>query len=839
MALLPVYLSVALCAGVVLAFATPGALSGAMAVTGMCVSGAAAGLWRGRAGVVLVCALGGMCAAGLALGVHADQRARTPVLPALLDQTPPGVVDVSGMLEDDASAGANGVRLRLSVRQLAGRAVDGAEAVALTVGGAFAEAQMAQWRAGRVIRAAATLRRPAHYLNQGVPDDRLALARRGLTLVGSVKSAALVEVVRHGSWRQERAADLRAYVRSTLSTHVAPRDVTAAAIATAILIGDRAGLDPGLEKRLQIAGTYHVIAISGGNIAVLTVILLGLSRLLRLPVWLGSPLVALLLVLHAGLVGGGASVARATTMAVVYLGLRTCDQSAWSLNALAAAVLCLVVARPLAVVDPGFVLSVGATAAIIVLASRVTAVNGGGWRRTALGVVAASIATELVLLPVSASFFNRVTVAGVVLNLVAVPLMAVVQVAASLTVAAHATASGAAGACGLVTAWAAGGLAGSARVVEWMPWLALRLPAPATWVASLYLLALLGVVNGRHIATWTRRWARALPRGCAVLAGGCALWILLAPHTWRWPWRADGWLRVVALDVGQGDATLVEFPDGARWLVDAGGLAGSTSVDIGERVVAPSLWARGTGRLDALVLTHGDPDHIGGARSAVEDFRPAVFAGVPVASHLPMNTVRAAAQGKGLHWGRLTRGDTWRAGAVHIRVWHPPAPDWERQRVRNDDSIVIELRYGDVSVVLPGDISSGVEAELATLIAPARRRVLKAAHHGSASSTSDAWLTALRPEIVLISCGRDNRYGHPAPAVLRRVRDHGATIVRTDDDGQVVVETDGTSVRVSSFMGRANPTSTKVAKEYTNGTKGHMKVTKRTDSTERGSHAAR
>lgn len=806
MALLPIYLSLALCAGVVLALAIPAALSGAMAVMGMCVAGAAAGLWSGRGRVVLVCALGGTCAAGLALGEHADHRAAAPVLPALLDRAPAGVVELSGTLEDDASVGANGVRLRLSVNQFTGHTVHGAETAALTVGGAFAEAQMARWRAGRAIRTAATLRRPAHYLNQGVPDDRISLARRGLTLVGSVKSASLVEVVTHGSWRQERAADLRAYVRGALATHVAPRDTTAAAIATAILIGDRAGLDPGLEKRLQIAGTYHVIAISGGNIAVLTVVLLGLSRVMRLPVWLGGPLVAILLVLHAGLVGGGASVARATTMAVVYLGLRTCDQSAWSLNALAAAVLCLVVARPLAVVDPGFVLSVGATAAIIVLTSRVSAVNGGGWRRTALGVVAASLATELVLLPVSATFFNRVTVAGLLLNLAAVPLMAVVQVMASLTVAAHAVTPAAAGACGLVTAWAAGGLAGSARVVEWMPWLAIRLPAPATWVASLYLLALLGVVVRRHISARPRRWSRSLSRGCAVVAAMCALWILLAPSTWRWPWRADGWLRVVALDVGQGDATLVEFPDGARWLVDAGGLAGSTSVDIGERVVAPSLWARGTGSLDALVLTHGDPDHIGGASSAIGDFGPTVFDGVPVPSHTPMHTVRAVARAKGVPWGRLTRGDTWRQGPVQIHVWNPLAPDWERQRVRNDDSIVIELRYGDVSVVLPGDISSEVEAELAALMPPAARRVLKAAHHGSASSTSDAWLTALRPEIVLISCGRDNRYGHPAPAVLRRVRDHGAAIFRTDEDGQVVVETEGKVVRVGSFRGRNYPT---------------------------------
>ncbi len=286
MPLLPVFLALALCGGVLLALTT--ADRSRRRRSRGSSRARSARRWRvgrRRPWVVLACGLAGTCAAGLALGAHADRRARAPQLPALLDQVHSGgVVTLSGVLEEDASAGANGVRLRLAVHRFAGRQVDGAETAALTVGGTLAEPQMAQWRAGRTIRTAATLRRPAHYLNPGVGDDRLALARRGLTLVGSVKSGTLVEVQAPGTWRHERAADLRAHVRATLATYVRPRDPTAAAIATAILIGDRAGLDPALEKRLQIAGTYHVIAISGGNIAVLTAILLGLARLFRVAV---------------------------------------------------------------------------------------------------------------------------------------------------------------------------------------------------------------------------------------------------------------------------------------------------------------------------------------------------------------------------------------------------------------------------------------------------------------------------------------------------------------------------------------------------------------------------
>ncbi len=177
---------------------------------------------------------------------------------------------------------------------------------------------------------------------------------------------------------------------------------------------------------------------------------------------------------------------------------------------------------------------------------------------------------------------------------------------------------------------------------------------------------------------------------------------------------------------------------------------------------------------------------------------------------MPLQTLRDRARGPpppvGPTHSAASRG---RSAAPHVRVWHPPPPDWERQRVRNDDSVVIEVRYGDVSIVLPGDISAEVERSLAAEIPPARHRVLKAAHHGSATSTSDVWLDALRPDVVVFSCGRENRYGHPAPAVLRRVRDRGAKVFRTDQDGQVVVETDGKALRVSTFTGRAYETTTK------------------------------
>ncbi len=799
MRLLPVLLAGALAAGIGLALMTLPDPRIGLAALFASVALVVIGLVRQSAHVVVWAACAGVTAGGVALGAHAEGRARHPAAAALVESSD-GVVVVSGVLLEDAAAGPGGVRLRLGIKSIDAAPVSPGESAALTVVGALAPGKMGEWRAGRAISAPAALRRPAHYLNPGVPDDRHALARRGLVLVGTVKSAALVEMLAHGSWRQECAADVRAMVRRALSANVQPYDATAAAIATAILIGDRAGLDADLEERLQAAGTYHVIAISGGNIAILSLVLISVARLFRVPPAPGAVLAGALLVAHASLVGAGPSVVRATTMAVICLGLRSLDQSAWSVNALAAAAGGLLLATPLALVEPGFVLSVGATAAIVVLAPRFVPESWTGWRRAIAGVAAASMATELVLLPASATLFNRVTVAGLVLNLAAVPLMAVVQIAASATVALDAANAGGALAAGALTAWAARGLVATSGLIDWWPWLAIRTPAPSWWISATYLIAVAVVVAGPLVTRAQGRRRVWLQRGSVTIAAVASLWILTAPSTWRWPWRADGLLRVVSLDVGQGDATLVEFPDGRRWLVDAGGLPGSQTFDVGARVVAPALWARGTGRLDALILTHGDPDHVGGAAAVIGDFRPAIFDGVPVPSHVPVRRLMALATSRGRPWTRLVAGQALHVGGVAVRVWHPPPPDWERPRVRNDDSVVLELRYGEVSVVLPGDISAEVERSIASSIPRARHRVLKAAHHGSASSTSAEWLDTLRPDVVIVSCGRENRYGHPAPAVLERVRRQGARVFRTDRDGQVVVETDGTGLRVETYV---------------------------------------
>ena len=339
----------------------------------------------------------------------------------------------------------------------------------------------------------------------------------------------------------------------------------------------------------------------------------------------------------------------------------------------------------------------------------------------------------------------------------------------------------------------ASGLLESSRFVELAPWLARDVPAPAWWLCAVYYAAaaLLLVRPTRVRMALLVAAATCLVAGPRFAARGLV------------PLPEPGRLRVVVLDVGQGDATLIVPPRGDAVLVDTGGLAGTT-FDIGTRVLVPALRALGIARLHALVLTHGDPDHVGGAEVMLERLRPAnVWEGVPVPPHPVLQLLLQRAEQRQIVWRTVRPGDVERAGPVEIRVLHPPAPDWERQRVRNDDSVVLEVRYHDVSILLPGDIGREVEEALIPGLALAPLVILKAAHHGSATSSSEAFIEATRPAAVIFSAGKNNRFGHPARAVVERFKRREVEMFNTAHDGAVFIETDGREVEVRGWTGQS------------------------------------
>jgi competence protein ComEC len=715
------------------------------------------------------------------------------------------------LLIEDASPRDGYVSLRVAVAALRlnerWQPVEGG--VIVSVGGVVQRDRVIEWRAGRTIQAPMVFRRPARYLNDGVPDFEEALSRDGTTLFATVKSALVVDVVSYGGPIDELAADVRAHVRTALASWIAPHSVVSEAIAAAVLIGDRTGVPDETRDALQAAGTYHVIAISGGNIAIVAAGTSGLLALFGVRGRTGALVTIVVLSAFAVVVTAGPSVWRATLMAVIYFAARVVDHRTpvWQATALAAAI--MLVLQPLDLSDPGFLLTFGATAALVEGARRGAGLVAGLQNKTrptsALGrarpvavaivswvvaTVLASLAVEVALLPVSAYAFSRVTSAGLLLNLLAVPAMGLVQIAAMVVTMASESSLVAYGA-GWTTHMAASVLVSSADLVKAAPWLAVRVPPPAAGIVFVYYAALLATVAGRGRL-----------RIAAVSVYVAALLAIVTGTDFARLVRSGGQpppVRLTVFDVGQGESMLLETA-GHTLLVDTGGAPFGGGVDVGRRVLAPALWARGIRSLDALLITHGDPDHLGGAVAVADDLRPRqIWEGIRLPQHLPTQELLRDAARLQSPIVPLRAGEVRRHGDVQLRVLHPPPPDWERRRVRNDDSVVIEVVYRDVAMLLTGDISAEVERAIVPLLTPARLRVLKVAHHGSRTSSSSALLEAWRPQVAVISCGRGNRFGHPTREVLQRLESIGATVLRTDLDGEITIETDGGSLRVGTY----------------------------------------
>jgi len=288
---------------------------------------------------------------------------------------------------------------------------------------------------------------------------------------------------------------------------------------------------------------------------------------------------------------------------------------------------------------------------------------------------------------------------------------------------------------------------------------------------------------------------------------GCGLAVAVFPFGSKW---SKGQLEVTVLDVGQGDSLFVVSPGGKTMLIDGGGAFGGfpgheehQGVDPGEEAVSPYLWSRGFRKLNVVALTHAHQDHLGGLTAVLENFRVGkLWIGREV-STLPLAQLEGLAREKKIPIEHELRGKSFSWDGLEGEfLWPEVSPEEIAPSAKNNDSLVLRLRLGNQSMLLPGDAEKESERTILAEHDPnaLRADVLKIGHHGSKNSTTSEFLAAVQPRVAIISSGESNPYGHPSPELLQRLENAGVRILRTDSDGAVHVLTDGTRLEISCFV---------------------------------------
>jgi competence protein ComEC len=581
---------------------------------------------------------------------------------------------------------------------------------------------------------------------------------------------------------------VRRYVLHFIDSTIPGED---GAFLKGILIGERSGMTQETREAFTNSGVAHVLAVSGSNVAVVAAAVFFFLGFFRLPRWVHLPATGLGLILYMLLAANQPPVVRATVMALVFLLGRTIEAKSNPYNAIGIAALIILAYDTLQVFDVGFQLSFTAVLSILYFYPKVNSWIGLlGLHRGFLWMLRAcalSLVATLGTLPLTAIYFSRVSVVGTLANVVVVPavgfstLLGIVSIVASL-------ASG----------WVGGVYAGLNQVLlHWTILIAKAAGGLSFSYVDTHRFTLIDALPFYVALTFLFHIdVKPVARKLLILLLVTLNVAVVVPPPAAYA-ASSGKLRISFIDVGQGDAVFVEFPDGGTMLVDAG--PRSLRYDAGERIVSPFLKRRGISRLGLVVASHPHADHIGGMSSVLRHFTVAkmVDSGQPVSSEMYEDYL-AHIRAEGCSFEPARGGSIVKDFAgVRLYVLSPHTADAGHDTVNttvnlNNASVVFKLQYGGISCILPGDSEREVELQMLDLYGDfLRSTILKVGHHGSLTSSTQEFLNAVRPEHAVVSVGTNNKFRHPSPEVIRRLHGMNVEVSRTDEVGAVIFETDG------------------------------------------------
>ena len=778
------------------------------------LGGAGAGLalfagmqWWDRTRLVTLAPLGRVLAAIVVVGCaggarHSVHQGPSPRGLAPAAEASDDAVAVQGIVENAPERTDEATRFVLAVNTLFGArdtaAVEGRVRVTLKPSPwANTVPSFPRLRQGDVTRLRGSLRRPPGLRNPGGFDYAAYLSRRGICCTLYVDAPDRVAVLGNRRGRVQNAlVSLRAHVRRQVDRYVP--STGGRAVLRALLLGDRSRITDAQRARFAKTGLMHLLAVSGLHVFLVGMVLYALLRpfLLRLRLrWrtaevVRAALTITVLVFYMLLTGGRPSVVRAVIMATLFIGGIFFQRSAHSLNTLGVAALVLLAVRPPMLFDVGFQLSMAAVSGIVTLNPRFLEMVPDRYRTSealdwVLSTGTTSAAAILGTAPVLLYHFGWVSVAGLLLNMVGIPCTGLALTSAIATVAVGGLWPTAAASFGSAADVFLQGLLATSRYgAAWFSWAGIRMATPDLWELTALGAGLIAVAQ----------WPRPRLRWRWIVIGG----LFMTASVWG-PVVGGGTaptLDIVFFDVGQGDAALLKTPSDHHVLIDAG--PRSPSGATAEFAVLPFLRRWGIRRLDLVVVSHSDADHLGGLPTLLQAVRVdrVVHNGRSVDTDLYSQTRRLLRR-NGVSRQAAHRGDTLQMdSSIRAEVLSPSGRS--TLATENNASVVLRVEYGDVNILLPGDIEKAIEQNLVrTYGEKLLGHVVKVPHHGSETSSRPSFVRSASDSTqthAVVSVGHSSRYGMPDARVIRRWRREARQVHSTADRGAVWMRTDGKEV---------------------------------------------
>lgn len=559
------------------------------------------------------------------------------------------------------------------------------------------------------------------------------------------------------------------------------------AVLEALLLGDRGRMDESMSRALQDAGIFHLFAISGAHIAIISFILFFFFRLLRISTRSSYIMLMFILIVYAFLVEGRPSILRATTMTLIFLLGKLIWKETTLFNTISISAFALLCINPFSLFNAGFQLTYAATLSIVIFYPKFIKYLPK-WPLRISEIFALSAASQIGVLPIMAKTFNRITFSSLFLNFAALPLVALIMISGYLFLFFSFISPVIANYLVQAVNFLINLLLSISHIFDSFSFLSFRIPTPHAATIAGYFLFLFIL-----LLPWKKKKIRRM-----AFAGFLVFLAVLI--TYPFPSTSKN-LKVTFIDVGQGDSILVEFPGQKKMLIDGGGFF-SGDFDIGERVLSPFLWKKGIKTIDYLVLTHPHPDHLNGLISVARNFRVRQFweSLSPVENHFYEELQRNLAPS--ILKKRMFRTSSHLINGTTIDILHP-----KDSRLRlpfssneNELSMVLRLSYGRTSFLLTGDIGLEAEQDILENMKLIKSNILKSPHHGSLSSSSEEFLSAVNPSIIIICVGENNRYNFPNPIILQRYKEQGATIYRTDTHGAIEITSDGQKFSIKTAL---------------------------------------